>query len=100
MANEKSTNQFILKEDIILRDFLAIERTKLANERTFFAYIRTSIYLLLAGIAFIQLKELDSLRWMAYVWFGLSFAFLVFGIYRYRQRNNRINKYYAKNTTE
>jgi putative membrane protein len=100
MANEKSINQFIIKEDIILRDFLALERTKLANERTFFAYIRTSIYLLLAGIAFIQLKELDNIRWMSYVWFGSGLVFLVFGIYRYRQRNNRINKYYTKSTRE
>ena len=31
------------KEDLILRDWLAADRTELANERTFLAYIRTAL---------------------------------------------------------
>ena len=34
---------------LILRDRLAIDRTKLANERTFLAYFRTSIIFLGTG---------------------------------------------------
>ncbi|MGN0027609.1 MAG: DUF202 domain-containing protein, partial [Clostridium sp.] len=34
------------KEEMILRDFLAADRTLLANERTLLAYIRTGISLL------------------------------------------------------
>ncbi|MFT4781527.1 MAG: putative membrane protein, partial [Pseudohongiellaceae bacterium] len=34
-------------ERVILRDYLAIERTRLANERTLLSYIRSSLYLLL-----------------------------------------------------
>ena len=33
-------------EKVILRDYLAIERTRLANERTLLSYIRSSLYLL------------------------------------------------------
>lgn len=40
------------KEQIKLNDYLALERTRLANERTLFSYIRTALYLTLGGIAF------------------------------------------------
>ena len=46
---QESTDKF-KNEELILRDYLAIERTKLANVRTLFSYIRTSLYLLTAGI--------------------------------------------------
>ncbi len=39
---------------LILRDYLATDRTALANERTLLAYIRTALTLLVAGISFIQ----------------------------------------------
>ncbi|MDH5381747.1 MAG: DUF202 domain-containing protein, partial [Cyclobacteriaceae bacterium] len=53
MTTSNELRDYEVKEEIILRDFLALERTTLANERTLFAYIRTSLYLILAGIAFI-----------------------------------------------
>jgi uncharacterized membrane protein YidH (DUF202 family) len=36
-------------DELILRDELALERTKLANERTFLAYARTAIMLGISG---------------------------------------------------
>ena len=59
--------QFKNKEKIILRDYLALERTRLANERTFFAYIRTSLYLILAGFAFLQIEGLGNIKWLGYL---------------------------------
>lgn len=38
-----------MNKDLVLREFLAIERTKLANERTLLTYIRTGLYFLVAG---------------------------------------------------
>jgi len=55
--NQQSAYGFENKEQIILRDYLALERTRLANERTLFSYIRTSLYLFLGGIAFLQFKD-------------------------------------------
>ncbi|MDO8687300.1 MAG: DUF202 domain-containing protein [Dehalococcoidales bacterium] len=37
------------KDDLILRDYLAADRTVLANERTFMSFIRTAIALAAAG---------------------------------------------------
>ena len=52
---QESTEKF-KNEELILRDYLAIERTKLANVRTLFSYIRTSLYLLTAGIGIFRSK--------------------------------------------
>lgn len=40
-----SIDKFDNDKVLILRDHLALERTKLANVRTLFAFIRTSLYL-------------------------------------------------------
>ncbi len=53
----KFTDDFENNEKLILRDHLALERTKLANERTLFSYIRTSLYLLTAGIGIYQIYK-------------------------------------------
>jgi len=39
----------MINKDLILREHLAIERTKLANETTLLAYTRTGLYFLVAG---------------------------------------------------
>ncbi|MBN1917171.1 MAG: DUF202 domain-containing protein [Verrucomicrobia bacterium] len=49
-----------LPEDPILRDRLALDRTKLANERTLLAYLRTSLVLILSGITIIKLFEIEG----------------------------------------
>ena len=38
-----------MNKDLVLREYLAIERTRLANERTLLTYIRTGLYFLVAG---------------------------------------------------
>lgn len=54
------TDNFENDKELILRDHLALERTKLANERTLFAYIRMALYLLTVGIGiFVPSKFTD-----------------------------------------
>ena len=43
------------RDEPILRDRLALDRTKLANERTVLAYLRTTIVLVLAGVTVLKL---------------------------------------------
>jgi putative membrane protein len=43
------------RDDMILRDWLALDRTVLANKRTFLAYGRTAIAMSVLGIAFVKL---------------------------------------------
>jgi putative membrane protein len=82
------------RERIILRDFLALERTSLANERTLFSYIRISIYLVIGGIAFLKIEDLKPISWTGYISFGLSVFLLVYGVIRYRILRNRLQQFY------
>ncbi|MCZ7602463.1 MAG: DUF202 domain-containing protein [Melioribacteraceae bacterium] len=86
---------FSNKERIILRDYLALERTKLANERTFMAYLRTSLYMILGGIAFLQMEDFKEIIWVSYVTLGLSVVLLFVGLYRYLQIRYRIKNYFV-----
>jgi putative membrane protein len=42
---------------LILRDVLAVDRTRLANERTLLAWLRTALMELVSGITLIKLFE-------------------------------------------
>lgn len=93
-------SQFHMKETFILRDFLAIERTTLANERTLFSYVRSGLYLTLGAIAILQLEGFKELKWLAFVLFGISLFMLVFGLFRYQILQKKLNKLYEDLTTE
>ena len=84
------------KERIILRDYLALQRTSLANERTLFSYIRTSLYLILAGFGLIKLEGFESLIWLGYTCFVLSVVIFFFGLYRYLNLKKHLKKYYEE----
>ncbi len=86
--------EFQNKEDIILRDFLALERTRLANERTLLAYLRTSLYMVLGGIAFLELRDFENIRWLGYVAIGLSMVFVVTGVVRFYHLKQSMREYY------
>ena len=89
-------HEFKNKEKIILNDYLALERTRLANQRTFFSFLRTSLYLVLAGIAFLQLQGFEELKWLGYVSIVFSIVFLVAGIFTYYGLKKKLNKFYSQ----
>lgn len=64
--------RFQNKESIILRDYLAMERTRLANERTLLSYLRSSLYLLVGGIALLQLQGFESIKFLGYISLSLA----------------------------
>ncbi|MFW6370396.1 MAG: DUF202 domain-containing protein [Bacteroidota bacterium] len=90
----KFTSDYEKKEDIILRDHLAIERTKLANERTFLAYMRTTLYLILGGIAFLNMQDLKEIRVLGYFSLVLAIIVLIIGIVRFIELKKHIKKMY------
>lgn len=87
-------SQFKMNEKFILRDFLALERTTLANERTLFSYVRSGLYLSLAAIAILELEGFESIKWLAYVLFALSVFLSVFGLVRYQILQKKLNTLY------
>ena len=91
----KFTDEYTNEERIILRDHLAMERTKLANERTLLSYIRSSLYLLLGGIGLVGINQnlFEDLKAVGYVAIGLSILFLAVGIIRFIQLKRHLRSF-------
>jgi putative membrane protein len=81
-------------EEVILRDYLAIERTRLANERTLLSYIRSSLYLLLGSIAFFQLKGFPNFKYLAILSLVFSAIFFIIGVYRFTLLKKSLKRLY------
>ncbi|KYP16377.1 DUF202 domain-containing protein [Flavihumibacter sp. CACIAM 22H1] len=74
-----------------LTDELAVERTRLANERTLLAYIRSSLYFSIAGLTLNSFFELE-LGWLLELAFWIvAFGILTSGIIRYRRVAKKLN---------
>jgi len=81
---------------MILRDYLAIDRTNLANERTLLAYIRTCIGLFATGAALINFVEYDALGILGYIFIVVSPVLFFFGLWRFIKTINKVKKYYKQ----
>jgi putative membrane protein len=90
----KFTDDYENKEEIILRDHLAMERTKLAKERTLLSYVRTSLYLVLGGIAFLGMENFKEIKYIGYFALVLSAIILLIGIVRFFQLKRHMKKIY------
>ncbi|MCD7936003.1 MAG: DUF202 domain-containing protein [Tannerellaceae bacterium] len=91
-------DDFDNKEQLILRDHLALERTKLANERTLFSYIRISLYLLTVGIGILQIKDISHLVILAWISIAVGVGLFIIGVVRYIQMNKHLKTYMVKET--
>lgn len=72
----------VTQEELILRDKLALDRTILANERTFLSYLRTTLAIVVVGVTMLHLSQdvwIDTLGGVAIL---LGVGILLVGIYR------------------
>ncbi len=79
-------------EELILRDYLAADRTVLANERTYLAYIRTALAFAIAGASLIHFLEplvSDVAGWALIAMGVVTFAI---GTMRYAQTRQRLER--------
>lgn len=83
-------------QNVILRDYLAIERTRLANERTLLSYVRSSLYLLLGSIGFFQLKDYPNFKYLAVTALIFSGIFFAIGVYRFVVLKRSLKQLYYK----
>lgn len=70
------------KQELILRDHLALDRTVLANERTFLSYIRTALALVVVGATLLHFSQDSLLKVVAATAIFLGIITLVVGILR------------------
>ena len=80
----------MIKEKLILRDYLAADRTVLANERTFLAYIRTALTLFAAGVTLIHFFDSVLIIMIGWILMPVGVVTLVIGLVRYRKIQRRI----------
>ena len=90
----KATPKFTTDEKIILRDFLALQRTRLANERTFLSYNKFSLYLVTAGVALVRIENLRPFRVLGYVALGASGVVFLVGLIRFFVLRSQLKKFY------
>ena len=86
-----------LAKQLILRDYLSIERTILTNESTFLAYVRTGLTIIVVGITGFKLSTGNAL----FEWIGIILALsgvltLIIGISKTVQMRHKIHKFLKK----
>ncbi|MEJ2183872.1 MAG: DUF202 domain-containing protein [Nitrospirota bacterium] len=77
---------------LILRDRLAENRTDLANQRTFLAYVRTALTLFVAGVTFIRFFGTPIIVVTGWVLLPLGLYTLVRGVLSFRRMTRLIKE--------
>jgi putative membrane protein len=81
-----------MNKDLVLREHLAIERTKLANENTLLAYVRTGLYFVVAGSTLGELVNTSFWRIAGTPLILIGAVIVIAGVVRYRKTNKVIEK--------
>ena len=88
-----ATDSPFSQEELILRDHLALDRTRLANERTLLAYLRTSLMLLVAGATAVRfVAESESVVVTGWLLIGCGTVVGFVGISRFMTMRRSINR--------
>ncbi len=81
-----------VKNDLILREKLAVQRTYLANQTTFLSFLRSSMYFLVAGLTIQKLADHPQAGIFEILFFVISGILLVTGIVNFFLNHKRINE--------
>ncbi len=83
------------REQMILRDWLALDRTVLANKRTFLAYGRTSIALVVLGLALVKFVQHDAMEIAGFCLMAFGIVTFVVGLREYWTNQARFKRLLA-----
>jgi len=76
-------NQIAYDEDFEVNDYLAIERTIMANDRTLLSFLRTSLYFSIAGLTISSIVHLQN-EWLApTIFWIIGLLTLIIGLVKY-----------------
>jgi putative membrane protein len=85
MKNEETINK-----DLILRERLALQRTILANQSTFLAFLRTAMYFLVAGLSMRNLLKIENSFFIEASFYVVSLLIFGFGTANYFRHKKMI----------
>lgn len=80
----------MMNKDLILREKLALQRTILANQSTFLAFLRTAMYFSVAGVSINNLTEIAHGELIEVVFLVVSGLLLLIGIINFRRHHQKI----------
>ena len=93
--SNKNIYSNIRPEDMILRDYLAYDRTVIANERTLLAYFRSALMLFATGVTLLKLIKEILYQFIGLFFIAISFVVFIFGLVRYFVLKNKLNRIYT-----
>jgi putative membrane protein len=79
-----------LKKDLILREQLALQRTILANQSTFLAFLRTAMYFSIVALSARNLLQIENSLLVEIIFFVISGFILLFGIINFFRHKRMI----------
>lgn len=79
-----------INKDLILRERLALQRTILANQSTFLAFLRTSMYFFIAGLSLESLLKIENSFMIEWFLFISSVVIFCIGIFNYFKHKKMI----------
>lgn len=79
-------------ERMELRDYLATDRTRLANQSTFLAYIRTALTLFVAGLTFVRFFGSTIIETIGWIFVPIGIGTFVVGFIRYNRLRLSLGK--------
>jgi len=80
-----------INKDLILREKLALQRTVLANQTTLLAFLRSSMYFLVAGLSIKNVLLIENGLILQIVLFLVSAILLIYGVFNYFHHKRKID---------
>ncbi len=80
----KKSGEIFIPEPI-LRDYMAIERTVMANERTFLSYIRSALGLFIGGASFIEFFDSTLMQIVGWIFMPAGILVFLLGLKKYQK---------------
>ncbi|WP_395049684.1 DUF202 domain-containing protein [Flavobacterium sp.] len=79
-----------INKDLILRERLALQRTILANQSTFLAFLRTSMYFFIAGLSLESLLKVANSFVIESFFFIISVLIFFIGVFNFFKQKKMI----------
>lgn len=76
---------------LILRDYLAVDRTRLANERTLLSYLRTGLTLVIAGVSGYNVFQDKYMRILGLAAVFCGIGVMGIGLLRYKKVDDALS---------
>lgn len=79
--------------ELILRDKLAIDRTRMANQRTLLAYVRTGMYFVVTALAIFHFNEdRVTFNWIEWGLMAIGVALMILGVISYFVMRKKLHR--------